>query len=355
MKKLYTLASALLLAFTTLNAQQYDIAMTDFYPVGDSLAQSLPSNYADTIMLEITNFGSTIAAGNTIEIIFSFEINNQVQNLSLGSLVLPDSFASSTTAIIPSLVDWYSILSNFQGQNYEFCFTASLPNLIDINLANNQLCKTFSITAPPTTGSTDLGLVGILNPDTTQELPYNFYDTIVFFGNNFEDPLAPQQALNIEFTLTHNGSQIASFPYQLQTGQTVPSGAPLLFTSDLLDLSSLLSNFQGQQVTICCEISQTSFTDSDSTNNKLCYTYTVSSMTSVDGPIKKAIESAYYNQQLNIKNNQGSPSLYNLMGQKIYQENTIKSAYDINLKKGIYILNIELEGKIIHNNKISVQ
>ncbi len=204
----------------------------------------------------------------------------------------------------------------------------------------------------------DVAVVGIINPDTTQELPYDFNDSLIIAIGNFGDSLVIGDTLNLIGSVTAGGVTVDSaFVLTLPVGQTIPSGVALGAISPAVDLGPLLGSFQGQQVTLCFRTDLVTGTDANPSNDQYCFEYTVSSSmsTGLELTNNKQITTAYYNNQLVVNNNNGRVSLYNLAGQVVYQNSVIKAAYDLNLNNGIYIVTVDQNGNITHSNKIAIQ
>jgi len=355
MQKLYTLF--LLLSFTSTYAQ-YDVGVTAI--ILPDTNQSLAYDFNDFVEIEFTNFGDALQMGDTVVMSASIEVNGVQDPFFILTVPINLPFPTNTSIPIPtpSEIDLTGLLSQFQGQQKQICVTADIITQTDANPNNDSYCHTYTITSAPITGVYDVAVAGIVNPDTTSELAYDYNDTLqVVFANN-GDLIDENDTLlvTIEFTDANNDS-IITLPLVLGIPANIPNGSALNAGLEL-DLSSILTNYQGQEVTVCISAELMTQTDDVPGNDTYCYTYTVSSelATSINDLFNQYIESSFFNGSLNIKNNKtgNTVSIYNTNGQLVFNNSNGNSSFNLNLKQGIYIVTISEGSQVLNTNKILV-
>jgi len=348
----------LLFAFASSYAQSYDVGVTAI--ILPDTNQPVAYDYNDFVEIEFTNFGSPLDAGDTVVMTASIEINGSA--VDFFTLTIPISFTVPSGVSIPvqspSPLDLSQVLGSFQGEQKEICVRADLTTQTDINPGNDEYCYTYTITSAPVTGSYDVAISAIVNPDTTAMLAYDYNDTLQILFENIGDALNSGDTVIITIDIEEtNGTTITSIPLIFPVQGTIPTGISLIAGAPI-DLSSFLANYEGQQVTICGTAELITQTDNNLNNNTYCFTYTVSTSmtTGIDDSMDEKVEISFYNNSLNITNNSvgNTVSVYNVNGQMVFQNSNGNSYYDLSLNQGIYIVTVANKSQILNTNKVLV-
>lgn len=210
----------------------------------------------------------------------------------------------------------------------------------------------------------DIGIPGILNPDVTQDLPYNFNDSIkVWVINIGPEALMIGDTISIVVSATPqniNLTQDSIFVLRLPITQQIPAGTLFGAFSPPISLAPFLGLFIGVDVEFCFKANLDTDVDIDLSTNTYCALFRIVDPAvepnSVQTLQDEALSINYINNQL-ILNKKPAGSIlnvYNILGERVFSNSSSQMTYSLNLNTGIYIAQLENGQKVLKTVKILV-